>query len=58
MIQSPVVPNPKGTYAPTESVAFFSIGTNSAAAVNSLEIAVSKFGIMMASGTSEVNFFA
>ena len=58
MIQSPVVPNPRGAYAPTESVAFFSIGSNSAATVNTLEFAISKFGIMTLSGTSEVNFFA
>jgi hypothetical protein len=57
MIQSPVAPNPRGTYLPTETVAFFSIGTNSAAAVNTLEIAVSKFGIMTATGTTEINFF-
>jgi hypothetical protein len=57
MIQSPVAPNPRGTYLPTETVAFFSIGTNSGAAVNTLEIAVSKFGIMLSSGTTEINFF-
>jgi hypothetical protein len=57
MIQSPVSPNPRGSYLPTEPVAFFSIGTNSAAAVNTLEIAVSKFGIMLSSGTTEINFF-
>lgn len=58
MIQSTVSPNPRGTYAPTESVAFFSIGSNSGASVNSLEFAISKFGIMLSSGTTEVNFFA
>jgi hypothetical protein len=57
MIQSPVAPNPRGQYLPTESVAFFAIGSNSAAAVNSVEFAISKFGIMTASGTTEVNYF-
>jgi hypothetical protein len=57
MIQSPVAPNPRGTFLQTESVAFFSIGSNSASAVNTTEFAISKFGIMRASGTSEVNFF-
>jgi len=57
MIQSPVQPNPRGTFLPTESVAFFSIGSNSASAVNTTEFAISKFGIMRASGTTEVNFF-
>jgi hypothetical protein len=57
MILSPVAPNPRGSYLPTETVGFFSIGSNSAAAVNSIEFAVSKFGVMLASGTTEVNFF-
>jgi hypothetical protein len=57
MIQSPVAPNPRGTFLQTESVAFFSIGSNSASAVNTTEFAISKFGIMRASGTTEVNFF-
>lgn len=57
MIQSPVAPNPRGSYLPTEGVAFFSIGSNSAAAVNTIEFAVSKFGIMTANGTTEVIFF-
>jgi hypothetical protein len=56
MIPTPVN-NPRGTYASTETVEFFSIGTNSIAAVNTLEIAVSKFGIMLSSGTTEINFF-
>lgn len=57
MISSPVN-NPRGQYLPTETVAFFSISTNSSAIINTLEIAVSKFGIMLSSGTTEVNFFA
>jgi len=57
MIQSPVSPNPRGTYASTETVGFFAIGSNSAAAVNSVEFAVSKFGVMLASGTTEINYF-
>ena len=58
MISSPVSPNPRGQYLPTETVEFFSIGSNSAATINTLEFAVSKFGIMLSSGTTEVNFFA
>jgi hypothetical protein len=54
---SPVAPNPKGSYLPTEVVGFFAIGSNSASAVNSVEFAVSKFGIMTANGTTEVNYF-
>jgi len=57
LVQSPISPNPRGSYLPTEVVEFFSIGTNSVAPKNSLEIAVSKFGIMTASGTTEINFF-
>jgi hypothetical protein len=53
MIQSPVN-NPRGTYAPTESVLAFVIGTNSASAVNSVEFIAQKLGVMTASGTQEL----
>jgi hypothetical protein len=55
MVQSPVSPNPKGTYLPTQNVAFFAIGTNSAASVNSIQFVISKVGVMTASGTTEFN---
>jgi len=51
------VQNPKGTYLPSQSVEFFAIGSDSASPVNTTEFAVSKFGIMTASGTTEINFF-
>jgi hypothetical protein len=57
MIQSPVAPNPRGDYLPTEVVGFFAIGTNSGASLNSIEIAVSKLGIMTQNGTTELNYF-
>jgi hypothetical protein len=53
MIQSPVN-NPRGTYAPTESVLAFVIGTNSASAINSVEFIAQKLGIMTATGTTEL----
>ena len=56
-MQESSVNNPKGTYLPTQKVAFFAIGTNSAAAVNTVELAVSKFGIMTAAGTTEINYW-
>jgi hypothetical protein len=57
LIQSPISPNPRGPFLQTETVEFFSIGSNSSSSVNSTEFAVSKFGIMMSSGTTEINFF-
>ena len=56
MYPSPVN-NPRGTYASGQSVEFFSIGSNSASAINSVEFAISKFGIMTALGTTEINFY-
>jgi hypothetical protein len=53
MIQSPVN-NPRGTYAPTDSVLTIAIGTNSASATNSVEFIAQKLGIMTASGTQEL----
>jgi hypothetical protein len=57
MIQSPVN-NPRGTYAPTESVLAFVIGSNSASPVNSVEFIAQKLGIMTATGTQELNFMS
>jgi hypothetical protein len=53
MIQSPVN-NPRGTYAPTDSVLTIVIGTNSASATNSVEFIAQKLGVMTASGTQEL----
>ena len=53
MIQSPVN-NPRGVYAPTESILAFVIGTNSASAVNSVEFIAQKLGVMTATGTQEL----
>jgi hypothetical protein len=50
------VSNPRGTYGPTENIMFFSIGSNSASAVNSVEVVVQKFGVMTPSGTQEFQF--
>ena len=50
------VSNPRGTYGPTESIMFFSIGSNSASAVNSVECVVQKFGVITPIGTQEFQF--
>jgi hypothetical protein len=45
-----------GAFAPTEVILAFSIHTNSASAINSVEFALSKFGIMTPYGTQEILF--
>lgn len=55
MEQSPVN-NPRGTYAPTESVLAIVIGSNSASPVNSVEFIAQKLGVMTATGTQELLF--
>lgn len=45
-----------GAFAPTEVILAFSIGTNSAAPINTVEFATNKFGIMTPNGTQEVLF--
>ena len=45
-----------GAFAPTEVILAFSIQTNSASVINSVEFAVNKFGIMTPTGTQEVLF--
>jgi hypothetical protein len=50
---SPVGSSNVGAFAPTEVILAFTIGSNSASAVNSVEFCVSKFGIMTANGTQE-----
>ena len=53
---SPVAGSNVGPFLPTELVLAFAIGTNSAAALNAVEFATNKFGIMTASGTQELLF--
>lgn len=53
---SSVVPNPKGTYDGTDEILAFSIGTNSASPINSVEFVLQKFGIMTPNGTQEFQF--
>ena len=48
------VSNPRGVYAPTDSVLAFVIGTNSASPVNSVEFIAQKLGVMTATGTQEL----
>lgn len=50
------VNNPRGSYAPTEDILFFSIGTNSASPLNSVEFIAQKFGVMSIDGTTEFEF--
>ena len=45
-----------GAFAPTETILVFAIGSNSASAVNSVEFAINKFGIMTPYGTQEISF--
>lgn len=53
MITGTVVGTNVGPFDPSELILFFSIGSNSASAVNSVEFAVSKLGIMTPNGTQE-----
>jgi hypothetical protein len=53
MIQSPVAPNPNGTYTPTMKVLAFSVGTNSTSAVNSVNFVMSKVGVCVAGLNNE-----
>lgn len=48
------VNNPRGVYAPTDSVLAIVIGSNSASPVNSVEFIAQKLGVMTASGTQEL----
>lgn len=56
MALSTVAGSSVGAFAPTEVILAFAIGTNSAAAINTVEFAVKKFGIMTPTGTQEVLF--
>jgi hypothetical protein len=45
-----------GTFSPEEEILFFSISTNSSSVVNTIEFAISKFGIITPTGTQEIGF--
>lgn len=45
-----------GAFGSTEVILVFSIGTNSASAINTVEFATNKFGIMTPYGTQEILF--
>jgi hypothetical protein len=45
-----------GTFSPEEEILFFSISTNSSSVINTVEFAISKFGIITPTGTQEVGF--
>lgn len=45
-----------GAFSPTEEILFFSISTNSGSIINTVEFAISKFGIITPTGTQEVAF--
>ena len=53
---SPVGGSNVGPFADSELILAFTIGSNSASAVNSVEFCVSKFGIMTLNGTQELAF--
>lgn len=53
MIQSPVMPNPSGTYTPTMKVLAIAVGTNSASPVNQVNFVMSKVGVCIAGCNNE-----
>ena len=53
---STVSGNQVGIFGPNEVILAFAINTNSNSAVNSIEFAINKFGIMTPYGTQEVSF--
>jgi hypothetical protein len=53
MILSPVAPNPRGDYLPTEEVLAIAVGTNSGSAVNATEFTMGKVGVCLAQGNQE-----
>jgi hypothetical protein len=53
---SPVGGSNVGPFLPTEEILFFSISTNSASVINTVEFAISKFGIITPTGTQEIGF--
>lgn len=55
MVSSPVQPNPRGDYQPSQQVLAISINTNSTAPSSSVDFALKKLGIMTLNGTIEFN---
>ena len=55
-MQQSSVNNPRGTYSGTDEILAFSIGSNSASAVNSVEFVLQKFGVSTINGTQEWQF--
>jgi hypothetical protein len=53
MILSPVAPNPRGEYLPTEEVLAVAVGTNSTSPVNQVNFVMNKVGICLAQGNQE-----
>jgi hypothetical protein len=53
MIQSPVAPNPNGTYTPTMKVLAIAVGSNSTSPVNSVNFVMSKVGVCVAGVNNE-----
>ena len=53
MILSPVAPNPRGQYLPTEEVLAISIGSNSTSTVNQVNFIMGKVGICLEQGNQE-----
>jgi len=45
-----------GAFSPSEEILFFSISTNSISVINTVEFAISKFGIITPTGTQEIGF--
>jgi hypothetical protein len=56
LIVSTVAPFPTGDYLPNEQILFFSFGSNSASAVNSVEFILSSFNIVQSTGTQSFQF--
>jgi hypothetical protein len=53
---TPVGSSNFGPFLPNEAILAFSIGTNSAAVINTIEFAINKFGIITLNGTQELAF--
>jgi len=47
-----------GPFLPTELILFLTIGSNSAATINTVEFAINKFGFMTSTGSQEINLIS
>jgi hypothetical protein len=56
LVVSTVAPFPTGNYADSEQILFFSFGSNSASAINSVEFILSSVNIVRSSGTQSFQF--